>query len=174
MEKKILVYDDNGTESEEFRTMLAQLSSQFQGHGLRFRFKQIYNLKGGLDAWQEAVFQTVKVNTRALTLPLPSFTTSSQLSAPLQTSTPVTTLTTSTSTSTPVVITSATTSASASASSPPTPTASVPLSSSHSQTPGFETLPTVIGLFIGMVFMAGFLWQEEKRKDTAIGGDKNE
>ena len=77
MEKKILVYDDNGTESEEFRTMLAQLSSQFQGHGLRFRFKQIYNLKGGLDAWQEAGFQTVKVNTRALTPPLLSFTTSS-------------------------------------------------------------------------------------------------
>ena len=170
MEKKILVYDDNGTESEEFRTMLAQLSSQFQGHGLRFRFKQIYNLKGGLDAWQEAVFQTVKVNTRAQTPPLPSFTTSSQSSAPLQTSTPVTTLTTST--STPVVITSA----SASASSPSTPTASVPLSSSHSQTPGFETLPTVVGLFIGMVFMAGFLWQDKKkkRKDIAIGGDKNE
>ena len=144
MEKKILVYDDNGTESEEFRTMLAQLSSQFQGHGLRF--KQIYNLKGGLDAWQETGFQTVKVNTRALTPPLPSFTTSSQPSAPLQTSTPVTTLTTST--STPVATTSA------SASSPPTPTASVPLSSSHSQTPGFETLPTVIGLFICMVFMA--------------------
>ena len=139
MEKKILVYDDNGIESEEFCTMLAQLSSQ-----------------------------TVKVNTRALTPPLPSFTTSSQPSAQLQTSTPVTTLTTST--STPVVITSA----SASASSPSTPTASVPLSSSHSQTPGFETLPTVIGLFIGMVFMAGFLWQEEKRKDIAIGGDKNE
>ena len=39
---------------------------------------------------------------------------------------------------------------------------------------GFETLPTVIGIFIGMVFMAGFLWQEEKRKDIAIGGDKNE
>ena len=75
MEKKILVYDDNGTESEEFRTMLAQLSSQFRGHGLRF--KQIYNLKGGLDAWQETGFQTVKVNTRALTPPLPSFTTSS-------------------------------------------------------------------------------------------------
>jgi len=164
MEKKILVYDDNGIESEEFCTMLAHLSSQFQGHGLRF--KQIYNLKGGLDAWQEAVFQTVKVNTRALTPPLPSFTTSSQPSAPLQTSTPVTTLTTST--STPVATTSA------SASSPPTPTASVPLSSSHSQTPGFETLPTVVGLFIGMVFMAGFLWQEEKRKDIAIGGDKNE
>ena len=144
MEKKILVYDDNGTESEEFRTMLAQLSSQFQGHGLRF--KQIYNLKGGLDAWQETGFQTVKVNTRALTPPLPSFTTSSQPSAPLQTSTPVITLTTST--STPVATTSA------SASSPPTPTASVPLSSSHSQTPGFETLPTVIGLFICMVFMA--------------------
>ena len=48
MEKKILVYDDNGTESEEFCTMLAQLSSQ-----------------------------TVKVNTRALTPPLLSFTTSS-------------------------------------------------------------------------------------------------
>ena len=127
MEKKILVYDDNGTESEEFRTMLAQLSSQ-----------------------------TVKVNTRAQTPPLPFFTTSSQPSAQLQTSTPVTTLTTST--STPVATTSA------SASSPPTPTASVPLSSSHSQTPGFETLPTVIGLFIGMVFMAGFLWQEEKKK----------
>ena len=127
MEKKIFVYDDSGTESEEFCTMLAQLSSQ-----------------------------TVKVNTRALTPPLPSFTTSSQPSAPLQTSTPVTTLTTST--STPVATTSA------SASSPPTPTASVPLSSSHSQTPGFETLPTVIGLFIGMVFMAGFLWQEEKKE----------
>ena len=48
MEKKILVYDDNGTESEEFCTILAQLSSQ-----------------------------TVKVNTRAQTPPLPSFTTSS-------------------------------------------------------------------------------------------------
>ena len=48
MEKKILVYDDNGTESEEFCTILAQLSSQ-----------------------------TVKVNTRALTPPLLSFTTSS-------------------------------------------------------------------------------------------------
>ena len=131
MEKKILVYDDSGTESEEFCTILAQLSSQ-----------------------------TVKVNTRAQTPPLPSFTTSSQPSAQLQTSTPVTTLTTST--STPVATTSA--SASASASSPPTPTASVPLSSSHSQTPGFETLPTVVGLFIGMVFMAGFLWQEEKKK----------
>ena len=164
MEKKILVYDDNGTESEEFRTMLAQLSSQFQGHGLRF--KQIYNLKGGLDAWQETGFQTVKVNTRALTPPLPSFTTSSQPSAQLQTSTPVTTLTTSTSTSTPVVITSATTSASASASasSPPTPTASVPLSSSHSQTPGFETLPTVIGIFIGIVFMAGFFMARRKKE----------
>ncbi|MCW3137179.1 MAG: hypothetical protein N2V76_01910 [Methanophagales archaeon] len=101
MEKKILVYDDSGTESEEFCTKLAQLSSQ-----------------------------TVKVNTRAQTPPLPSFTTSSQPSAPLQTSTPVTTLTTS---------------------------------SSHSQTPGFETLPTVVGLFIGMVFMAGFLWQEKKK-----------
>ena len=167
MEKKILVYDDNGTESEEFRTMLAQLSSQFQGHGLRFRFKQIYNLKGGLDAWQETGFQTVKVNTRALTPPLPSFTTSSQPSAPLQTSTPVTTLTTSTSTSTPVATTSA--SASASASSPPTPTASVPLSSSHSQTPGFETLPTVIGLFICMVFMA-----RRKKKGYSYRGDKNE
>ena len=143
MEKKILVYDDSGTESEEFCTILALLSSQ-----------------------------TVKVNTRAQTPPLPSFTTSSQPSAQLQTSTPVVTLTTSTSTSTPVTTTSA--SASASASSPSTPTASVPLSSSHSQTPGFETLPTVIGLFIGMVFMAGFLWQEEKRKDIAIGGDKNE
>ena len=162
MEKKIFVYDDSGTESEEFCTMLAQLSSQFQGHGLRFRFrfKQIYNLKGGLDAWQEAVFQTVKVNTRAQTPPLPSFTTSSQSSAPLQTSTPVTTLTTST--STPVATTSA--SASASASSPPTPTASVPLSSSHSQTPGFETLPTVVGLFIGMVFMAGFYGKKKKER----------
>ena len=102
MEKKILVYDDNGTESEEFCTMLAQLSSQ-----------------------------TVKVNTRALTPPLPSFTTSSQPSAQLQTSTPVTTLTTS---------------------------------SSHSQTPGFETLPTVIGIFIGIVFMAGFFMARRKKK----------
>jgi len=29
---------------------------------------------------------------------------------------------------------------------------------------GFETLPTVIGIFICMVFMAGFLWQEEKER----------
>jgi len=84
-----------------------------------------------LDAWQEAGFQTVKVNTRALTPPLLSFNTSSQPSAPLQMSTPVTTLTTS---------------------------------SSHSQTPGFETLPTVIGIFIGMVFMAGFFYGKKKKK----------
>ena len=74
--KEILVYDDDGTESEEFCAMLAQLS--FQGLG----FKQIYNLEGGLDAWQGAGFQTVE--TRTLTPPLPSFPTSSPTSAPSQ------------------------------------------------------------------------------------------
>ena len=39
---------------------------------------------------------------------------------------------------------------------------------------GFETLPTVIGIFICMVFMAGFFMARRKRKDIAIGGDKNE
>jgi len=36
-------------------------------------------------------------------------------------------------------------------------------------------LPTVIGIFIGIVFMAGFFYgKKKKRKDIAIGGDKNE
>ena len=136
--KKILVYDDDGTESEEFCAMLAQLS--FQGLG----FKQIYNLEGGLDAWQGAGFQTVEIRT--LTPPLPSFPTSSPTATPSQASTPVTTstpvATTQSSSPTPTTITTSTT---------PTPAASVP--SSSSQTPGFEAMSTVIGILIGIVFI---------------------
>jgi len=139
MEKKILVYDDNGTESEEFRTMLAQLSSQ-----------------------------TVKVNTRAQTPPLPFFTTSSQPSAQLQTSTPVTTLTTST--STPVATTSA------SASSPPTPTDSICASIffSFSDTGLRDIANGHWNLYRYSFYGRFFYGKKKKRKDIAIGGDKNE
>jgi len=136
--KEILVYDDDGAESEGFCEMLTQIS--FQG----FRFKQIYNLEGGLNAWKEAGFQTVE--TRTLTPPLPSFPTASPTSAPSQASTPVTTstpvATTSSTSPTPTTITTSTT---------PTPTASVP--SSSSQTPGFEAMSMVTGILVGIAII---------------------
>ena len=132
--KEILVYDDNGTESMEYGEMLAQLS--FQG----FRFKKIYNLEGGLKAWKEAGFQTVKTGT--LTPPLPSFPTSSPTVTPSPASTSVATSTSA------VAIPSQTTTTPTL-----TPTASTTTAEPSSQIPGFEITSEVIGILICVVIM---------------------
>ena len=130
--KEILVYDDNGTESDDFCGMLTQIS--FQG----FRFKKIHNLEGGLKAWKEAGFQTVE--TRTLTPPLPSFPTSSPTATPSPASTSVATPTSA------VAIPSQTTTT-------PTPTASTTTAEPTSQIPGFEITSEVIGILICVVIM---------------------
>jgi len=134
--KEILVYDDNGTESEEFCAMLAQLS--FQGLGL----KKIYNLEGGLKAWQAAGFQTVK--TRKPTPPLPSFSIPSPTSIPSPASTPVVT---------PTPETAEQGTATATATPKTAPASTTPMTTPASETPGFEALSVVIGLAICTVIL---------------------
>jgi hypothetical protein len=95
IEREPLIYDNNGTESVEFCAMLAQLTVQ------EFRFKKLYNLEGGLNAWKEAGFQTVATGTLTPALPLVPTSSPTAMPSPASTPTPTTATTAEPSSQTP-------------------------------------------------------------------------